>query len=294
MKNVLIITLAVVGLLGAQVSWAELLVFGPDIYTNTPGKSQKIVKTFSVQNPQKKFTISIQSVEGAPRKVGTAAIELNGIRVIRTEDFKPTSSFITKPIKLKKENKIAVEVKSEPGTWVAVSILGPERPSVKVIVSPRGGIVTLKGFASVIFPPGAFLSNTPVTVSATSSPKTAKEFSETAEGPRVPYEIRINSSSVAPLTSFDVILDVPESFITSLPPDTPQIEIFAQMYDEGDEEILDLFHGFPSTFDPLTNKVSTTLPNRAFTNRRGAERGYGVIVIVEAIPSYPAKGSQGE
>ena len=285
MKKVFILAVTLVWISAAQLSWAELLVFGPQIYTRGPGQPEKIVKTFSVKNPSQKFTLSVQSVEREPGKISSAVIEVNGVQVVGPKEFDKRAIHITKPVKVRKQNKIAVEVRSEPGTWVGVSILGPNRPSAKGIVGPQGGTVHLKGFASVIFPAGAFKASTPVTVSVTTSPETAEDFNATAEGPRLPYEIRVNSGNIASATSFDVVLDVPDSFIASLPPDTPQIEIFAQILeDEGAEESLHHFHRFPSTFDAVTKKVNTTLPTYAFTNRRQLDLTYDAIITGGAIP----------
>lgn len=293
MKKMLMLAIIAVWLLNAQLSWAELLVFGPQIFTRGPGEPQKIIKTFSVKNPSEKFTISVQSVRREPGKISNALIELNGAPVIGPNEFKKEAVTITKPVKLQKENKIAVAVRSEPGTWVAVSILGSEGPSVKGMIGSQGGRINLKGFASVIFPPGAFTNSTPVSVSVTTSPETDNDFTVTAEGPRLPYEIRINSGKVAAAMSFDVVLDVPDSLIATLPPDTPQIEIFAQILeDEGAEQSLHHFHGFPSTFDAVTKKVNTTLPMYAFTNRRQLDLTYDAIITVGAIPTVPTKGSR--
>ena len=285
-KRTLITAISLFWVLAAQASWAELLVFGPQIYTRSTEKPQKIVKTFSVQNPGKKFTLSVQGVELSPGKMAGTVIELNGVQVVGPNEFSKDVTTVRKAVKLQKQNKIAVEVQSEPGTWVGVSILGPERPSVKSMIGPKGGTVHLKGFVSVIFPAGALKTNTPVTVSVTSSPETAEDFNETAEGPRIPYEIRINSGNVGPATSFDVVLDVPDSFINSLPPDH-QIDVFAQIYDEGDGEIIDQFHGFDSTFEPVAKTVRSALHRRAFTNQRRLDLTYEAIVIVGGIPTLP-------
>jgi hypothetical protein len=287
MRKVLVLVVSFV-LLAFHLSWAELLVFGPQIYRRSPGEPQKIVKTFSVQNPGRKFTISVQSVERKPGKKGSAVIELNGVPVVGPNEFNKEVVTITKPIKLQKQNKMAVEVKSGPGTWVAISILGPERPSIKTMIGPQGGTVRLKRFGSVTFPPGAFKASTPVTVSVTSDPVTNVDFEGTRRDLRVPYEIRINSGNVGPATSFDVILDVPDTFITSLPPGQ-EIVVFAQIF--GDvEEILDDFQNFPTTFDAATKKASTTLEWDAFTNQRNLELTYEAIVIVGALPIVGSKG----
>ncbi|MBI5187901.1 MAG: hypothetical protein HZA07_02345 [Nitrospirae bacterium] len=193
---------------------------------------------------------------------------------------------ITKPVTLKQQNEIAVEVRSEPGTSIVVTILGI-LPSVTGVISPQGGTITLEGYASVIFPAGAFSASQNVTVSATSDPETQEDFNVTAEidetGPRLPYEIRINSGSVAPLTSIDAIFYIPDSFITSLPL-TAKIEVFVQILHVGEYEALDNFYyGFSSAFDPSTKTVRITLPPSSFTKLRRPDKTYEAIVLVGTI-----------
>lgn len=60
-------------------------------------------------------------------------------------------------------------------------------------IPPGGGTCDLPGFASVTFPPGAFVTPAafvPVTVSVTAFPETDEEFGETGGDLRLPYEIR--------------------------------------------------------------------------------------------------------
>lgn len=73
----------------------------------------------------------------------------------------------------------------------------------------------------------------------------------------------------------------------------PQIQIFAQIYDVGEMEILDHFHDFPSTFNAVTKKANTTLPAYAFANERRPDLTYEAIIIVGAIPTYPPVNSKG-
>ncbi|GEM_PF-1237408 len=160
-----------------------------------------------------------------------------------------------------------------------------KNPTVTGIISPQGGTVTLEGYASVTFPAGAFATNRYVTVSATASPKTQEDFNATAEGPRLPYEIRINSGYSEPTTSFEVLLNVPDSFIASIPSDY-EIHVFAQYHEPLDApELYDHFGRFSSTFDSTTKILRATLPQYVFTNLRHVEATYETIVIVGAIPA---------
>lgn len=156
-------------------------------------------------------------------------------------------------------------------------------PSVTGVISPQGGTITLEGYAPVIFPAGAFPSNTTVKVMATSSPGTAEDYEHSVSifegGPRLPYEIRINSGYIEPATSFDIVLNVPDSFINTLPPNV-DIQVFVQIFQASEHEAHDSFELFESTFDPLTKTVRAALPKSSFTIVRHVDGTYEAIVIV--------------
>lgn len=268
------------------LAYGQTTVFGPEFYTRSTGKPQKIIKSFSVQNLNQEFTLSVQNGEGKRERVSSAVIEINGVKVVGPEEFNKQVSMITKPINLKQQNEIAVEVRSKPGTSIVVTILG-SLPSVTGIIYPQGGTITLEGYATVIFPAGAFTVSQNITVSATAFPETQEDFSITADidelGPRLPYEIRINSGYTAPTTSIDAIFNVPGSFITTLPSNA-KIEVFVQILHVGEYEALDNFYyGFSSVFDSLAKTVRITLPPSAFTKLRRSDKTYEAIVIVGTI-----------
>ena len=110
----------------AVLAHGQTTIFGPEVYTRDTGKPQNIVKSFSVQNLTQEFTISVQNGEGKCGKVSSAVIELNGVRVVAPNEFNKQVDLITKPINLQEENEIAVQVRSEPGTSIVVTIVGSE------------------------------------------------------------------------------------------------------------------------------------------------------------------------
>lgn len=164
------------------------------------------------------------------------------------------------------------------------AIINRPFPSVAETVPTQGGTINLNGLASVSFPKGSFPSAQTVTVTAASSTDTHEAFSATAEGPRLPYEVVIKLGNVPPATSFDVILNVPHSFVASLP-QSYQLEIFAQPIELSKTETLGHFHGYASTFDPASSTLHTTLPPTAF-NDDGPAYTFQAILIVGAIPKY--------
>lgn len=272
-----------------QLIYAETLNFGPEFYTRGRGKPQKVTKNFSVQNPDAEFTLNVQQGDGKKERVSSALIEINDVKVIGPEEFSKQTVTITRAVKLKKDNTIAVELRSEPGSSIVVSILGPDAFSVTRTITPEGGTVTLEGYASVTFPSGAMPANTDVTVSATSTAETEEDFSFTAEidaaGPRLPYEIRINTGGIMPSNAFDLVVQVPVSFITTLPPNSA-IDVFVQLLHESEHEVIDHFYyGFPSTFNPNSMAVIVTLPKEVFTNQRHIEDTYEAVIIVGVIPT---------
>jgi len=156
--------------------------------------------------------------------------------------------------------------------------------SVSKVVSPGGGTVKLAGIASVTFPDGAFATNTTVRVESTSSVETNEDFEVTAEmfsaGHRLPYEIRINTGRVEPLTDFKVRLAVPGNAV----PTGSGIHVFAQIFYDGEHETLDYFEVFSSTYNVEAKTVQVTLPKEAFTNQRRADDTFEAVIILASVP----------
>lgn len=111
-------------------------VFGPEKYIRETATPQKITKSFSIENPNEEFTLVVQNGEGKRGRVSSAVIELNGVRVVGPNEFNKQADVITKSVILQPQNKLAVEVRSQPGTSIKVTILGPEAPPP----SPVSGI----------------------------------------------------------------------------------------------------------------------------------------------------------
>jgi hypothetical protein len=120
----------------ASYSFGQTPVFGPEVYTRGTGKPQKVTKTFSVQNINQEFTLNVQNGEGKRGRVSSAVVEINGIRVVGPSEFNKQVDLITRPVNLQQQNEISVEVRSEPGTSLIISIIGPETPPP----SPISGI----------------------------------------------------------------------------------------------------------------------------------------------------------
>lgn len=135
------------------------------------------------------------------------------------------------------------------------------------------------------FPSGAFEGSQPVTVSTTSLDDTAADFEETAAlfepGPRLSYEVRIHTDQRPPLTDLEAVFIVPETVLSSLP-ENASIRMFVQILGGGNQEVLDTFESFPSTFDRETRQVRAVLPKEAFTDLRSSDDAFEAVIVLAA------------
>jgi hypothetical protein len=150
---------------GPNYAGAETTVFGPEKYSRETGKPRRLVERFSIPDPSGEFALVVRNGEGNRGKVSSAIVELNGLRVIGPNAFNKHADLITKPVTLKEQNELAVEVRSQPGSSVIVAIVrtGTSQPSPisGIIVDPDGFPIdtpTQVTFsASVPYPPGGLV-----------------------------------------------------------------------------------------------------------------------------------------
>ena len=160
--------------------------------------------------------------------------------------------------------------------------------SATAIIGAAGGEVDLNGVAKVVFPSGAFPSDTRVTVTTSSSPEVANAFNSFARvfrpANRLGYEVRINTGAAPPISdTVRVEIVVPADFLSAVPPDH-QIELFAQLLNDGGEETIDLFELFDATSDALVTVISADLPGAVFSNTRNSMGQYEAIITLGPTP----------
>jgi murein DD-endopeptidase MepM/ murein hydrolase activator NlpD len=138
-----------------------------------------------------------------------------------------------------------------------------------------------------------------VTVAATASPETAEDFRETAAlfapGPRLPYEVRINTGSVAPIANTEVALRlvVPESFARAQPPNYA-IQVFAQILQDSGEEVHDGFRPVDAVDAGDGKSIEVRLRRQAFTNQRRRDGTFEAVVILASSRVGPPRRSRGQ
>lgn len=262
-------------------AYGHTLVFGPELFSSENGKSQRVVKSFSVQDVSQKFFVSVQSGRGSEKGVVRGAININGKLIFPPDELGKQSKMLTKPVKLKKQNKISVEVAGEVDAPIIVTIMSLEEQRVTAKIPPIGEAVDLEEYASVIFPAGTFDGTQDVRISITASPPIQDIFEANATGPRLPYEIRINTGDKAPGKDVEVSVNYPDSFFAS----DYQVHIFARMHDNPDApDVHDRFFLISSGLDDIVKTAKATLPKHAFSNRYGKNGTYEAIITVGLTP----------
>ena len=262
-------------------AYGHTLVFGPEIFSSESGKSQPIVKDFSVHDVNQKFFISVQSGKSDAKKMGMGGIKINGQSVFTPDELGKQAKMITKPIRLKKKNKVSVEVAGESDARIVVTIMSLKVQTVTLKIPPLGDKVTLDGYATIEFPAGSFEGTQNVRMSITASPSVREIFEADAAGPHLPYEIRINTGNKAPKTDISVSLNYPDSFFES----NYQMHVFAQLHDNPDApEVHDRFVVIDTGLDDVVKTANTTLPKYAFSNHYGKNGTYEAIITVGLIP----------
>lgn len=260
-------------------AYGHSLVFGPEIFSGESGKSQRVAKRFSVHDVNQKFFISVQSGRGGDEGVVGAAIDLNGERIFSHAEISSQFKMLTKPVILKKQNDISVEMTSESDSPIIVTIMSLKAQTVTARISPLGGRLNIPEYALVAFPAGAFDATQEVRMSLNASPSTQDIFEATAAGPRLPYEIRINTGNNAPATTVSISVKYPDSFFSS----DYRMQICARMYDNPDApDVHDRFCLIDSGVSH-TGDIITSLPKQVFSNHYGKNGTYEAVITVVLI-----------
>ena len=281
-SNSFILTVLLLYFCNGFVSFAygHSLVFGPELFSSESGKPRRAVKSFSVHDANQKFFVSIQNGISSEKKVAKGTVSINGELIATPDELGDQFKILTKPVTLQKKNEILVEVTGDADASIIVTIMSLEKRTVAATIPPIGEAVDLEGYASVIFPAGTFDATQDVTISVTASPLIQDVFEAHAAGPRLPYEIRINTGSKAPEKDIEVSVNHPESFFAS----DYQIHVFARMHDNPDTpDVHDRFFMLDSGLDDKVMTTMTTLPKHAFSNHYGKNGTYEAIITIGLI-----------
>jgi RHS repeat-associated protein len=132
---------------------SDMTVFGKT-YIRETQKPQVFTDTFTLSQPDGNFMLTVKNGKNGSFRVSAALIWINGKQIIGVADFNNQVDLLTCPVVLKAVNEIKVELRSKPGDFLTVNIIGIDRntppaaeagPDQTVMV---GDTVTLDASAS--------------------------------------------------------------------------------------------------------------------------------------------------
>lgn len=154
---------------------------------------------------------------------------------------------------------------------------------VSAVAPPEGGRIELPGFATVIFPAGAFDSPREVTVEATVLPTWRRIIDVsmvlTRSAPALAHEIRVTTGASPPATEIEVLVNVPDAYVSGLPSDHT-VALYALEVTGGAEERIERFSRFASEFDSETGVARAQLPARVFDDLQRVAGVFEAIITV--------------
>jgi hypothetical protein len=92
--------------------------FGPQTYVRNTATPVTLTNSFSILNPNTQYTLNIQNSGAA-----SAVIAINGTQILGPGDFSDATA-INRPVTLRLNNTIAVQLRSASGTSLKVTIIG--------------------------------------------------------------------------------------------------------------------------------------------------------------------------
>ncbi|MBI3354676.1 MAG: carboxypeptidase regulatory-like domain-containing protein [Nitrospirae bacterium] len=110
------------------------------MYTRDTAKPVVVDKNFSVTNAGSYTLCIINGDAAGNNRISSAVISINGIEVASPNEFNQQVGTITKPVTLNKDNLISVEVRSIPGSYITVTILGP--PKINITFPANGSTLS--------------------------------------------------------------------------------------------------------------------------------------------------------
>jgi hypothetical protein len=144
-------------LFAAQSAFAGTFrAFGPAMYTRETSTPQEQHVSFAVRNPAAPYRLHVENA-----LVASAVVKVNGVTVFSPNDFNAAKAAVLEAsVALANVNDLSVELRSNPGSTLTVTVLGEDNdlPTITGSVSPA--------------PNASGWANSPVTVTFTCADRT--------------------------------------------------------------------------------------------------------------------------
>ncbi|MBN2569529.1 MAG: hypothetical protein JXB42_08895 [Deltaproteobacteria bacterium] len=141
MKKIFLILLVFFLVLFVSISFAgETTLFGPKQFLRTKGKPNIYTETFSASPalPAQGTLAILNGDEDSGNRVSSALISVNGKKIFGPGDFKKQVYRLEAPVTLAEDNSIDVELRSKPGSYLALAITREveDPPAVTISADP--------------------------------------------------------------------------------------------------------------------------------------------------------------
>ena len=101
----------------------DVTIFGKT-YTRSTQKPQVFIDTFDFSQPGDDFMLVVKNGRNGSYRVSAALIWINGKKVVDVSDFNNQVDLITRQVSLNATNEIKVELRSKPGDFININIIG--------------------------------------------------------------------------------------------------------------------------------------------------------------------------
>src|SRR4030042_4989367 len=98
-------------------------IYAPKKFVRSTGKPVVVTETFSAPSATT-YNLIVFNGEKGKNRVSSATVKINGIEILRESDFNQQVDRIERSVSLQLSNSISVELKSAPGSFITISILG--------------------------------------------------------------------------------------------------------------------------------------------------------------------------
>jgi RHS repeat-associated protein len=190
-----------IALLASPASAGTFPVFGPNSYTRKTSAPVTVSNSFSVLNPNTQYTLHVRN-----SSVSSATVFINGIQVLRPDDFQNKPATIDRLITLQAANRVDVQLRSEPGSSLQLSITGVDTdpPKVSASASPAADSFGWNNINAVVTftcsdqTSGIASCPTPVTVSTEGASQIISGTAADRAGNTASASVTINLDKTAP------------------------------------------------------------------------------------------------
>ena len=130
-----------------NVSWGgEVTVFGPKTYIRDKGKPTSVTSTFTAPPSFLEPFLVVKNGDNGKNRVSSAVVLVNNHEVLGPSDFNQNVALIRKPLNsLTSANTINVELRSEPGSFITISVVGKQNTPPVVNAGPDVTVTLLDG-----------------------------------------------------------------------------------------------------------------------------------------------------